>query len=451
MRKWLVGPVLSAGLIGATLGVAFAVTTTQAERKAETLRNLDLYAQILAKVQEDYVVDVDENAAIEASIEGMLSYLDPHSTYLNAQELQDMRASTEGEYGGLGIEVSGEDGFVKVIAPMEDTPASRAGIKSGDFLVAIDGVSIVGLPLSEAVQKMRGEVGEEIRVTIAREGQDPFDASMKREKIRPASVRHRIEGGDVGYVRISAFNELTTSSLDKSLAAVQREAKGPLKGLVIDLRDNPGGLLDQAINVSSRFMDGGEIVSARGRKPNDTKRYGAVKGKRFPNVPIVVLTNSGSASAAEIVAGAIQDRGRGKVLGLTTFGKGSIQTVQPLGTGKGALRLTTARYYTPSGKSIQGVGIKPDFEVAAVRLTDEAIKDLEKRAARFSEASLPHALENDQGAEREKPHVPKDMPPADYKGEDYQLDRAVQLLKSGQITIGADPTARKTTTASRAR
>jgi carboxyl-terminal processing protease len=228
---------------------------------------------------------------------------------------------------------------------------------------------------------------------------------------------------------------------------VQREAKGPLKGLVIDLRDNPGGLLEQAIEVSSRFLDGGEVVSARGRKASDSVRHNVMRTRKFARVPIVVLTSSGSASAAEIVAGALQDRGRAKVLGLTTFGKGSIQTVQPLGAGKGALRLTTARYYTPSGKSIQGVGITPDFEVAQVRLSDEAIKDIERRA-RFSEASLPHALQNDQGAEREKPHVPKDMPPVGYKGEDYQLERAVALLKSGQITIGADPTL-KTATAKR--
>jgi carboxyl-terminal processing protease len=438
MRKWLVAPVVSAGLIGCVLGLsAFAVTTGAPDRKEETFRQLDLFAQILAKVQADYVVEVDEAAAIEASIDGMLTSLDPHSSYLNPDEFRDMQVQTSGEYGGLGIEVTAQDGFVKVVSPIDGTPAAKAGIKSEDFLTAIDGVSIVGLPLSDAVKQMRGAVGSTITITVAREGVEPFDVTLTRENIRPVSVRHRMEG-DIGYVRISTFNERTTESLDQSLDALRKE--GRVKGLVLDLRDNPGGLLEQAIEVSSRFLEGGEIVSTRGRRPQDVARYNAVRAKRFAEVPIVVLVNNGSASAAEIVAGALKDRGRARVLGTTTFGKGSVQTVIPLGPGKGAIRLTTSRYYTPSGSSIQGAGIEPDFEVAPVRLSAEDIAALEKRAARISESALPNALENDQGRERTGPHVPADMPPEGYAGEDYQLERALTLLRSGQVAIGKDPT-----------
>ncbi len=315
---------------------------------------------------------------------------------------------------------------------MDDTPASRAGIKSGDFLTAINGLSIVGLPLSDAVKEMRGPVGTDLTITVVREGEDSFDVTLTRENIRPASVRSRAEG-DVGYVRISAFNERTAESLDEAIADVRRELGGSMKGLVIDLRDNPGGLLDQAIEVSSRFLDGGEIVSTRGRRPEDVARYNARRAKRAPNVPTVVLINNGSASAAEIVAGALQDRERATVLGVTSFGKGSVQTVIPLGPGKGAIRLTTSRYYTPAGRAIQGSGIEPDYEIAAVRLSDEDIAALERRAARFSEAALPNALANDQGVERRAPHVPDEMPPEDYDGEDYQLDRALELIRSGAI------------------
>lgn len=440
MRKWLVAPVVSAGLIGCVLGLsAFAVTTGQSDRKEETFRQLDLFAQILAKVQSDYVVEVDEAAAIEASIDGMLTSLDPHSSYLNPDEFRDMQVQTSGEYGGLGIEVTAQDGFVKVVSPIDGTPAAKAGVKPEDYLTAIDGVSIVGLPLSDAVKQMRGAVGTSLTITIAREGVEPFDLTLTRENIRPVSVRHKVYD-NIGYVRISTFNERTTESLDVALDNIRKEAKGPVKGLVLDLRDNPGGLLEQSIEVSSRFLEGGEIVSTRGRRPQDVARYNAVRAKRFANVPIVVLVNNGSASAAEIVAGALKDRGRARVLGTTTFGKGSVQTVLPLGPGKGAIRLTTSRYYTPSGGSIQGAGIDPDYDVSPVRLSAEDIEALEKRAARFSESALPNALENDQGKERTAPHIPADMPPEGYKGEDYQLDRALELLRSGQVAIAADPT-----------
>jgi carboxyl-terminal processing protease len=450
MKNWLIVPILGAGVVGGALAMsAFADNTSQSGKRAETFKQLELFADILAKVEADYVTDVDETAAIEASIDGMLASLDPHSSYLNPDEFKDMQVQTSGEYGGLGIEVTAQDGFVKVVAPMDGTPAARAGIKSGDYLTAIEGQSIVGLTLNDAVKQMRGAVGSKLSITVVREGVEPFDVTLTRENIRPEVVKAKTVG-DVGYVRISSFNERTSDELDKALDKVRKESKGPLKGLVLDLRDNPGGLLEQSIEVSSRFLPGGEVVSTRGRRPEDVERYNTRRGDRFPNLPVVVLINNGSASAAEIVAGALQDRGRAKVMGTTSFGKGSVQTVIPLGPGKGAMRLTTSRYYTPSGKSIQGAGIEPDFEVAAVRLSDKDIAELKSRAARYTEASLPHALENEQGVERKAPHIPADMPPADYKGEDYQLDQAVALIHTGKAiatprsVAAATPDATKT-------
>ena len=440
MRKWLVGPVIGAALVGAGLTfTAFAVTTNgnASEKRAQTFKQLELFAEIVAKAQANYVTEFDESEAIEAAINGMLASLDPHSSYLDPEDFKDMQAQTSGEYGGLGIEVTAQDGFVKVVSPMDGTPAYRAGIKSGDFLTAIDGKSIVGLPLNDAVKQMRGEVNSAISITVVRENVEPFDVSLTREVIRPEVVKQKMIG-DVGYVRVTTFNEQTVKALDRALEATR---KGPLKGLVLDLRDNPGGLLEASIEVTSRFVNGGEVVSTRGRHDTDSKRYNAVRANRYPNVPIVVLVNGGSASAAEIVAGALKDRERAVIMGVTSFGKGSVQTVLPLGPNKGAMRLTTSRYYTPSGKSIQGSGIEPDVEVAQVRLSDKDIADLKTRAARYSESALPHALENDQGAERKPPHVPADMPPAEYKGEDYQLDQAVALIQAGKAVPKPQTTA----------
>ena len=437
MRKWWLAPIVGAGLVAGTIGVtAFALPNVQSAKKAEAFQQLDLFATILAKAQSDYVTEIDTTEAIEAGINGMLSSLDPHSSYLNPDDFKDMQTQTSGEYGGLGIEVTAQDGFVKVVSPMDGTPAFRAGIKSGDFLTAIDGKSIVGLPLNDAVKQMRGNVGAPISVTVVREGVEPFDVNLTREVIRPEVVKVKAIG-DVGYLRVTTFNEQTVKALDAGLEKVRKDVRGGLKGLVIDLRDNPGGLLEASIEVTSRFVNGGEVVSTRGRREGDQRRYNAVRANRFPDVPIVVLVNGGSASAAEIVAGALQDRKRAVILGTTSFGKGSVQTVLPLGPGKGAMRLTTSRYYTPAGRSIQGAGIDPDFEVAPVRLSDKDIAELKSRAARFSEADLPHALTNEQGAERKPPHVPADMPPVDYKGEDYQLDQAVALLRAGKATPGA--------------
>jgi len=437
MRKWWLAPVIGAGLVAATVGVsAFAVTTNQSAKKAEVFQHLDLFADILAKAQANYVTEFESSEAIEAAINGMLASLDPHSSYLDPDDFKDMQTQTSGEYGGLGIEVTAQDGFVKVVSPMDGTPASRAGIKSGDFLTAIDGKSIVGLPLNDAVKQMRGAIGSAINVTVVRESVEPFDVTLTREVIRPEVVKTKAIG-DVGYLRITTFNEQTVKALDRGLEQVRKDVRGGLKGLVLDLRDNPGGLLEASIDVSSRFLNGGEVVSTRGRRESDQRRYNAVRAARFPDVPVVVLVNGGSASAAEIVAGALQDRKRAVIMGVTSFGKGSVQTVLPLGPGKGAMRLTTSRYYTPAGRSIQGAGIEPDIEVAAVRLSDKDIAEIKTRAARFSESALPNALENDQGAERKPPHVPADMPPEGYAGEDYQLDQAVALLRAGKATPGA--------------
>jgi carboxyl-terminal processing protease len=437
MRKWWLAPVIGAGLLVATVGVsAFAVTTNQSAKKAEVFQQLDLFADILAKAQANYVTEFESSDAIEAAINGMLASLDPHSSYLDPDDFKDMQTQTSGEYGGLGIEVTAQDGFVKVVSPMDGTPASRAGIKSGDFLTAIDGKSIVGLPLNDAVKQMRGAIGSAISVTVVRDAVEPFDVTLTREVIRPEVVKTKAIG-DVGYLRITTFNEQTVKALDRGLEQVRKDVRGGLKGLVLDLRDNPGGLLEASIEVTSRFVNGGEVVSTRGRRESDQRRYNAVRAARFPDVPVVVLVNGGSASAAEIVAGALQDRKRAVVMGTTSFGKGSVQTVLPLGPGKGAMRLTTSRYYTPAGRSIQNSGIEPDLEVSAVRLSDKDIAELKTRAARFSESALPHALENDQGAERRPPHVPADMPPEGYAGEDYQLDQAVALLRAGKAIPGA--------------
>lgn len=431
MRKRILAPV-----IGVALGLsAFAWSANSApeDNRAETYRQLELFAEILARVQTDYVQDVDEAEIIEASIDGMLTSLDPHSSYLNPDEYRNMQVQTSGEYGGLGIEITQQDGLILIVSPMDGTPANRAGLKSGDYVAAIDGDTVVGMAVNDAADLMRGPPGSEVSLTILRENEESFDVSLTREVIRPLSVTFRDED-NIGYIRLSAFNERTSEGLDKAVSSLKRQIKGDMKGLVLDLRNNPGGLLNQAVSVSSAFLDGGEVVSTRGRRTNDVQRYNARKGDRVPGVPIVVLINGGSASAAEIVAGALQDHGRATILGETSFGKGSVQSVIPLGPQRGAIRLTTSRYYTPSNASIQGAGIEPDIEVAQARLTEEEMANMEKRAKRYSEANLLNALENDQGRQRRGPHIPDDQPPEDYAGEDYQLDRALDYLRSVAMT-----------------
>ena len=423
---WIAAPAIG---LAACLG-ALAWSAPEDRGRGDVYRQLELFADVLARVEHDYVTEIDERTAMEAAIQGMLSSLDPHSSYMNAAEYRDMQTQTRGEYGGLGLEVSLDDGVVRVVSPIDDTPAARAGIQAGDYLTALDGESIVGLTLSDAVSRMRGQAGTDITLTVAREGTDPFDVALTREIINVRSVTARVDGGDIGIIRISTFNERTGPLLQEALRTVRRDTGGHLRGVVLDLRNNPGGLLDQAIQVSDDFLDGGEVVSTRGRQPDDVQRYNARRGDDLAGVPIAVLINGASASASEIVAGALQDRNRALIVGTDSFGKGSVQTVIPLQGGRdGALRLTTARYYTPAGRSIQGAGIAPDMEVAARRVDPERLRRLG-----VSEADLPNALNNESGAQRRALHVPEDQPPENWDAEeDYQMSRALEFLRQGLV------------------
>ncbi len=429
MRKYfMIGA--STFLLGAG-SMAFINATAHANSpRPETYHMLEVFGDVLTKVHNQYVAPTDDKKLIQAAIDGMLTSLDPHSGYLDPASFKDMMDQTRGEYGGLGLEVTSDDGVVKVISPMDDTPAARAGIKAGDYITAIDGQSVLGLPLNDAVKQMRGDVGQPITLSIAREKHDPFEVKLVREVIAVKSVKSHMEG-DYGYLRISAFNEKTG---DETAAAVRSlEAKAPhMKGVVLDLRNNPGGLLDQAVAVSDVFLDGGEVVSQRGRDPQDIERYNAKPGDMLHGLPIVVLINSGTASAAEIVAGALQDRHRAELVGLTSFGKGSVQSVIPLdGGADGALKLTTARYYTPAGRSIQKTGIEPTLEVAESKEEADLVS---KREFQFSEASFRNALNAAEGKTRRSAHEPAEAPPPafDPKG-DYQLIRAEAVLKAGSV------------------
>ena len=423
------------GIVAASALFAFSTSSERAiavekSSQEKTFEQLDLFADVLARVRNDYVVPVDNADLIDDALNGMLQGLDPHSSYINPDRFSDLQISTSGEYGGLGMEVTMEDGAVKVVSPIDETPAKKAGILSGDYLTAIDGESILGLGLNDAVDRLRGKPGEPITVTVIRKGEDPMDIEMVREVIKPLVVRHRIEDG-VGYLRISQFNEKTSGSLDKAIKAILSETNKKVPGLIIDLRGNPGGLLEQSIKVSSTFLDGGEVVSTRGRHAQDTERYNAKRGERLKNVPIVVLIDGASASASEIVAGALQDRGRALVVGLTSFGKGSVQSVIPLRNGRdGALRLTTARYYTPAGRSIQGTGITPDIAISY------AHDDGKGNKGRISESDLPNSIKNEQAkikAEAEKEiEQTVEYPPKEFDvKDDFQLKRAVEILKNG--------------------
>jgi carboxyl-terminal processing protease len=430
MRKYLlVGA--SAFILGAgSMAFVNQAAHATASAKPETYHMLELFGDVLTTVDNQYVTPVDDKKLIQSAIDGMLTSLDPHSNYLNPEDYKDMRDQTRGEYGGLGLEVTSEDGVVKVIAPMDDTPAARAGVKSGDYITAIDGQSVLGLPLDQAVKQMRGDVGQAITLTISREKKDPFDVKLTREVIAVKSVKSHLEG-DYGYLRISSFNEKTGEETVDAVKSL--ETKDPhMKGMVLDLRDNPGGLLDQAVAVSDVFLDGGEVVSQRGRDAQDIERYNAKPGDLTHGLPIVVLINSGTASAAEIVSGALQDRHRAELVGLTSFGKGSVQSVIPLRGGEdGALKLTTARYYTPSGRSIQKTGITPDLEVAR---TKEQADLIANRSFQFSEASFHNSLNADEGKVRVAPHAPAEAPPPSFdKTGDYQLTRALDLLKAGSL------------------
>ncbi|MEL6838857.1 MAG: S41 family peptidase [Pseudomonadota bacterium] len=405
----------------------------QESDRANVYEQLDLFGDIFERIRAQYVEEVDDKELIEAAINGMLTSLDPHSSYLSADDAAAMRVQTSGEFGGLGIEVTQEEGFVKVVAPMDGTPADAAGILAGDFITAVDGESVLGLTLDDAVSMMRGPVGSEIIITVVREGEiEPFDVSIIRDTIKLTAVRSRTEG-DAVVLRVTTFNDQTFPNLKEGMEE-QIEAAGGIDnidGIVIDLRNNPGGLLNQAIYVSDAFLDAGEIVSTRGRDASDGDRFNATPGDLAEGKPIVVLINGGSASASEIVAGALQDHRRAIVIGTNSFGKGSVQTVVPL-RGDGAMRLTTSRYYTPSGRSIQSLGISPDIIVEQPRPV-AAVEDEEDTPARRSEADLRGSLDNDSLTEDEIRQIEEDRARAEAAAElreqDYQLAYAIDILK----------------------
>ncbi len=368
-------------------------------KPAETYKQLDLYADVFEIVRNQYFKPVPDDKLVEASINGMVSSLDPHSSYMNAKDYADLSTQTKGEFGGLGLEVTQENGIVKVESPIDDTPAAKANIKSGDLITHIDGQAIVGIPLNDAVEKMRGAPGTPIKLTIRHnEKADPFDVTLTREVIKVPSVKSRVEGDNVGYIRISSFSEQTQPGLDKAINDLKTQLGPKLSGYIIDLRNNPGGLLNSAISVSNTFLDTGEIVSTRGRNPDDVDHMDAKPGlDKAKGVPVVVLINGGTASAAEIVSGALQDHHRAIIMGTQSFGKGSVQTILPL-KNEGGLRLTTAEYFTPSGRSIQAKGITPDIEVHQSK-----IEELEQ-GGRLHEADLKGALPNP--TDPSKPNVP---------------------------------------------
>ena len=393
-------------------------TASTQDQGAETYKQVKLFGDVFERVRADYVEEVSDQELIESAIRGMLASLDPHSSYLDPKSFQDMRVQTKGEFGGLGIEVTMENGLVKVVSPIDDTPAFRAGVQAGDLISHLDGEPVLGLTLAEAVERMRGPVNTDLVLTLRRPNREPFDVTITRDVITVKSVRSRLED-DVAYLRITAFNEQTSPGLEQAVNRLSEQAEGPLKGYVLDLRNNPGGLLDQAIAVSDAFLNAGEIVSTRGRHPDDAQRYNAREGDLANGLPIIVLINGGSASASEIVAGALQDHGRAVIMGTRSFGKGSVQTIIPL-SGSGAMRLTTSRYYTPSGRSIQAHGIDPDIEVEQARL-----EPLDAGVSRREE-DLRGALTNERSEEGDSA---PDGAADEEEIEDYQLSRAIDLLQ----------------------
>ncbi len=387
-------------LAGAAVGASVALVTTQTgvfstspavAAASDTYRMLNLFGDVFEKVRSDYVEKPTEDKLIESAINGMLSGLDPHSSYMTPKAFNEMRVQTTGEFGGLGIEVTQQDGFVKVVAPIDDTPAARAGVLSNDLITHIDGESTQGLTLNQAVEKMRGKIGAAINLTIVRgKEKKKLDVKIVRDRIKIQAVRSRVEDGDIGYVRITQFNEQTYDGLKRAIDKISKDLPADkIKGYIVDLRNNPGGLLDQSIAVSNAFLNRGEIVSTRGRNKDETQRYNARPGDLTQGKKVIVLINGGSASASEIVAGALQDHKRAMVIGTRSFGKGSVQTIIPLGRNNGALRLTTARYYTPSGRSIQAKGIEPDVEIF-----QDVPDDLKGQDSTKGEASLRGHLKN---------------------------------------------------------
>ena len=390
---------------------------------ADTYELLNLFGEVMERAKVSYVEDVSDKKLIESAINGMLSSLDPHSSFLDDQSFKYMSEQTKGKFGGLGIEVTMENGVVKVVSPIDDTPASKAGLKPGDYITNIDGEAVMGMTLNDAVDKMRGKIGSKVKLTIRRINEKPLEVTLKREEIKIQSVKNSIKADDVVYIRISSFSEDVDTMTAKAIKDAKKKLGDKLKGVVIDVRNNPGGLLDQAVNVSDLFLDKGEIVSTRSRNEEDTVKYTAKEGDIAKGLPIVVVINDGSASASEIVAGALQDHKRAIILGEKSFGKGSVQTVIPLGK-YGAMRLTTARYYTPSGRSIQAKGIEPDIEVkpAKVEVLDTGVG--------FSEAEFSNALKNETSGDKNSKNADQKKAEAEELAKDYQLSRAIDLVKA---------------------
>jgi len=439
MKKTLIA--MSIGIVSAvavTTQIAGPLVAQQANSQTSVYEQLELFGDIFERVRQEYVEDVNDQELIESAIDGMLRSLDPHSSFLSAADAADMRIQTRGQFGGLGIEVTQEDGWVKVVSPIDGTPADEAGLESGDFITHVDGESLLGLTLDEAVDIMRGPVGSEIVITVVREGEpEPFDVTIIRDTIKLTAVRTRTEG-DTVVLRVTTFNDQTYTNLEDGLNSAIEELGGleNVNGVVLDLRNNPGGLLNQAIRVSDAFLDKGEIVSTRGRNPEDSERFNATPGDLIDGKPMVVLINGGSASASEIVSGALKDHRRAIVVGTKSFGKGSVQTVIPL-RGDGAMRLTTSRYYTPSGRSIQNLGVSPDIIVEQPRVSRYETEE-ETRNQR-SEADLRGSLNNDSLTEDELRQLEEEEAKAEASAElrkdDYQLAYAIDLLR-GLAAIG---------------
>jgi len=431
-RTFLIAGVCAIAFTGlSTFPSAFSAPPKAKTSVSDTYKFLNLYGDVFERVRSEYVEQVDDKTLIENSLNGMLSSLDPHSGYLNADDFNSMKVETRGEFGGLGIEVTMENGLVKVVSPIDDTPAYKAGMQAGDLIAEIDGDQVMGMNLSEAVDLLRGKVGTATNLLVLRkESKEPLEIKIVRDIIRIKSVRHRVEG-KAGYLRITTFNQQTYKGLKKAIKAIKSELGEDITGYVLDLRNNPGGLLDQAIAVSDAFLDKGEIVSTRGRTKEDTRRDNATPGDLTGGAPIVVLINSGSASASEIVAGALQDHKRGILMGTQSFGKGSVQTIMTI-PGHGAIRLTTARYYTPSGRSIQATGIKPDITVERARVVEKVENPYNVR-----EEDLHGALKHENGKKLPKKDAKKtskkgnkaDKDSTKKESEDYQLTRALDLLQ----------------------
>lgn len=447
-RRYSGGALIAAACGGALVfGALSSAVFARASISADTFRQLDLFGEVFEQVHENYVSDPEDAELIKGAIDGMLDTLDPHSSYLTAEDYKTMQEQTRGSFAGLGIQVTmdnegPDEGYVKVVAPIDDTPAQRAGMQTNDLIVEIDGEDVMGMSIDEAISKLKGKKGTSVNISVLRDREaEPFDLTLVRDIVRVESVTSRVEG-DFGYVRVAAFTEQTKSGVIKALNELEKEIPGGPKGLVLDLRSNPGGLLDQAVAVSDIFMSGGEIVSTRGRRPRDTMREMGTPGDKFDGKPIIVLINGGSASASEIVAGAMQDRNRALVLGTKSFGKGSVQTVIPLQNGlQGALRLTTQRYYTPSGRSIQAHGIDPDIEMPIIYPGQDEL------AERPEEKDLPNALDVAEGEEVEGAEETAEGPKVEpflcsFKEDgttpvDCQLNRALEILADATVYSAA--------------